>query len=81
MNARTPTDSFQIHLSTCVAELMALNLAIYINVQAIGGMLGAGFSAGALMLDLTLLVVLLMLAAVACARAWAARGRGGWSRE
>lgn len=43
MNALKQPDRFQIHLSTCVAVLMALNLAIFVNVQAIGGMLGVGF--------------------------------------
>lgn len=43
MNASKPPERFQIHLSTSVAVLMALNLAIFVNVQAIGGMLGAGF--------------------------------------
>lgn len=42
MNALKPPERFQIHLSTCVAVLMALNLAIFVNVQAIGGMLGVG---------------------------------------
>lgn len=42
MNASKPPERFQIHLSTSVAVLMALNLAIFVNVQAIGGMLGVG---------------------------------------
>lgn len=74
MNSSKPPERFQIHLSTSVAVLMALNLAIFVNVQAIGGMLGAGFEKSPwLMSFLSFLLVGGSLAGVVYTGVWLER--------